>query len=279
MLTDTIPQEQHWLEVRSQGFWAWTSGKRVDQILPQGNSGISWKVRALLRNQVSTLERVCRSLALRCTRRDTYLRRHDQVRHTRKVLESSRGRGEWTCICNAECTTPKRQTCSVWNQKISFLGGKLPYFVRHFAAKAEDTKAGEKVRETLSADDVHRSFLSEYDKNIEYCKSRQRNWRSQLQNGKNKTGEAKPCHQQIDGTWNFGFIIGHQSIEPQDAEAVGSCFHGHGLRTHHNVPLYVILVLLFQFLRGSHRYAVKLCSLWLHLVTYFLLVSFWTTGT
>ena len=66
----------------SNAYYSRTSGKRVDQILPQGNSGISWKVRALLRNQVSTLERVCRSLALRCTRRDTYLRRHDQVRHT-----------------------------------------------------------------------------------------------------------------------------------------------------------------------------------------------------
>eukprot|EP00439_Symbiodinium_sp_Y106_P030371 s3802_g3.t1 len=46
-----------------------------------------------------------------------------------------------------------------------FSGEALPDFVALIAGKAEDTKTEAKIRETLSADDIHRAFLSEYDVN------------------------------------------------------------------------------------------------------------------
>lgn len=39
----------------------------------------------------------------------------------------------------------------------------MPEFVAHVAGKSENTKKGPGVRETLSADDVHRVLLSEFD--------------------------------------------------------------------------------------------------------------------
>ena len=47
-----------------------------------------------------------------------------------------------------------------------FSGEALPDFVALIAGKAEDTKTEAKIRETLSADDIHRAFLSEYDVNV-----------------------------------------------------------------------------------------------------------------